>query len=156
MFCSSRTCLIAFFLVLTGLFVGLIVTTVLYTTADESKYATNCTVAEVGNKCYLVYPYAYNQTYEYKGDVKSCDRVGQLVTCYFYKGQEGGDIDNGIPGTPFTGVTTNPDKARTSDYSVLFGLVLAFAVMIFFFVITAIGMVVFRHYPSPRSEYSQL
>lgn len=108
---------------------GLIVVSVLYGTADESQYLVNCTVAEKSpDVCILVrpidgvitFPYQFNQTEEYVGSKEPCDLVGTLVPCYIYSGSRGGDIDNGVPGIPFTEVTTNVNDARRSDNQTLF------------------------------------
>jgi len=107
---------------------GLVTVSVLYGTADESQYLTNCTVAEKSQGvCILVrpvdgvitFPYQFNQTEEYVGGKEPCDLIGTLVPCYIYSGARGGDIDNGVPGIPFTEVTTNVNDARKSDHSTL-------------------------------------
>lgn len=146
-----------------ALVAGLVTVSVIYVESDETQYLTNCTVTLIGSKCYLVrpvsgeftFPYVYNQTPEYLGDAKPCGLIDTLVPCYIYKGQKGGDPEDGVPGVPFVGVTTSESKARMTDYETLFGLILGFAIGIVVFLIICCGCIVHAR-RDPNAGYEQL
>lgn len=84
-----------------------------YSQIEEIRYETLCTVEQISDKCYVVYPGMI-------GEEISCNMLEVSIPCYYYR------VDDGI--------TTDAHEAKKRNNATLLGMIIGLTIAIFIYI----------------------